>query len=240
MVSGIFLKNLLNFNKKKQKFRCFRLRWLAGLAIEPVAGFTCPCLSKAIMRSIATAILLIFAVVASAETPAAAPADFVMQTLEPTGGKIKRPKEWLYNEDHHGPSYTWIISREDAAKGRYTTGMRIQLLAGVKAGTGKSPKDFVLDFIAAKKKSATKVVKACDPSQQELFTRICLETEEGGNHILYSAFWGNDNLDIVVICTSGTTKELWDTYSTTFDTMKDFELIDMKRFDKPSATFVIP
>jgi hypothetical protein len=65
---------------------------------------------------------------------------------------------------------------------------------------------------------------------QGLFTRTCLETEEGPHHILYSLFWGSNGLDIAVISIAGTAKELWQTYSSTFDRMSSFELIDMKRF----------
>jgi hypothetical protein len=64
-----------------------------------------------------------------------------------------------------------------------------------------------------------------------MFTRVCLETEEGPDHILYGLFWGNE-VDIVIVFTAGTTKELWDTYADTFDKMGDFELIDLKRFQK--------
>ena len=52
------------------------------------------------------------------------------------------------------------------------------------------------------------------------------------HHVLYSLFWGNDALDVVVVSIAGTTKNLWNTYSPVFDKMSGFELIDMKRFDK--------
>ena len=39
-----------------------------------------------------------------------------------------------------------------------------------------------------------------------------LETEEGRNHILYSLFWGSDEMDIAVIRIAGTTNKLWKTY----------------------------
>jgi hypothetical protein len=62
-----------------------------------------------------------------------------MQVLEPTGGEILRPRDWFYAEGHRGPTYMWTISREDTAGGRpYTTGVRIQLLTGVRNGTGKT------------------------------------------------------------------------------------------------------
>ncbi len=160
------------------------------------------------------------------------PTNFVLQILEPTGGKIQRPKDWFYAEQTNGPSYLWTLSREDATKGRYTTGVRIQLISGIEKHTGKTPKEFIQEFISKKKQTADKVLKTCTESKQELFTRVCLETEEGPDHILYSLFWGNDNLDLVVVTIAGTTRELWDAYAPTFDQMGDFELIDMKRFEK--------
>jgi hypothetical protein len=161
------------------------------------------------------------------------PTEFVTQVLEPTGGKIARPKDWFYVEGHRGPTYMWTISREDSSGGKgYTTGIRIQTFTRIKEGTGKTAKQFILDFIAGKKKQADKVIKTRDPDEQGLFTRTCLETEEGPHRILYSLFWGSDELDMAVVTIAGTTKDLWDTYSPAFDKMSAFELIDMKRLEK--------
>lgn len=114
----------------------------------------------------------------------------------------------------------------------YITGVRIQTFVGVKAATGKSAEQFILDLIDARKKAATKVIKSCKEQDQGLFTRICLETEEGRYHILYSLFWGSSGMDLAVVSIAGTTTELWETYAPTFDKMGAFELIDMKRFAK--------
>lgn len=162
------------------------------------------------------------------------PTEFTTQILEPTGGKLPCPKDWHYSERHRESVYDWVVSLEDTNGGKdpYTTGVRIQMFAGVKAGTGKSAKQFILDFVEAKKKEADKVVRSCESKEQYLFTRICLETEEGPHHILYSLFWGTDDLDIAVVSIAGTTKELWETYAPTFDRMGSFELIDMKRFEE--------
>jgi len=103
---------------------------------------------------------------------------------------------------------------------------------GIKGATDKAAKQFILDFVEAKKKESIKVIKTCPAKDQGMFMRMCLETEEGPHHILYSLFWGSDDLDVAVVTISGTTKELWNTYSATFDKMSDFELIDMKRFGK--------
>lgn len=156
--------------------------------------------------------------------------EFVTQVLEPTGGKIARPNDWFYAEGHQGAVYTWTLSREDTQGNRpYTTGVRIQTFVGVQSGTGKTARQFILDFVAEKKKQA-KVIKTCAETDQGLFTRVCLETEEGPYHILYSLFWGTSGMDVAVVSISGTTKELWKVYSSTFDRMSSFELIDMKRF----------
>lgn len=106
------------------------------------------------------------------------------------------------------------------------------MFSNIKEGTGKTAKQFILDFVAAKKKEAAKVIKTCKEEDQGLFTRICLETEEGPHHILYSLFWGSSGMNLAVVSIAGTTKELWETYAATFDKMSAFELIDMKRFEK--------
>jgi hypothetical protein len=169
---------------------------------------------------------------ANSQIKAFTPTNFFLQVLEPTGGKIQRPKDWFYTEFHGASSYTWVVSCEDASKGAYTTGVKIHTIVGVKKITGKTPKEFIEDYVRKQKKTADKVLKSCPESKQPLFTRICMETEEGPHHVLYSLFWGNDDLDLVVVSIAGTTKNLWDTYSPVFDKMSGFELLDMKRFDK--------
>jgi hypothetical protein len=67
-----------------------------------------------------------------------------------------------------------------------------------------------------------------------LFTRVCLEAEEGPYRILYSLFWGSHNMDVAVVSTAGTTKDNWATYVSVFDRMIAFEVIDMKRFENES------
>ena len=184
------------------------------------------------MKAILTAAILVFTASAyAAEKP---PTEFITQILEPTGGRIQRPKDWFYHERHRGPVCDWMLTREDTNGGRkrYTTGVRIQMFPAVKVGTGKSATQFILDFLANKKREATKVIKICEPTEQYLFTRVCLETEEGPHHILYSLFWGTKDLDVAVVAIAGTTKELWKTYEPTFNKMSAFELIDMKRFEK--------
>ncbi len=163
---------------------------------------------------------------------AGATEEYVNQILEPTGGEILRPKDWFYSENHGGPRYTWILSKEDISNGSsYTTGVKIQTFVHIKNGTGKTSKEFIIGQLEKIKKSADKVIKTCEESKQDLFTRVCVETEEGAYRIMYSLFWGN-NSDLAVISIAGTKKELWDEYSPIFDKMAGFKLIDMKRFEK--------
>ena len=159
------------------------------------------------------------------------PEGFVMQIMEPTGGKILRPKGWFYNEGHREKSWMWTISKENTHGGKdsYDTGVRIQAFAGVQEGAGKSPEVFVKEFVVQKKKAADKVHKECDAVDQGLFTRTCIEVTEGDYRILYSVFWGND-IDIAVISIAGAKTADWDANSKFFDAMSAFELIDMKRF----------
>ena len=164
---------------------------------------------------------------------AATPEEFVTQVMEPTGGKIQRPKDWHYQEAHNGPKYSWTLSKEDIEDGKhYDTGFRIQCFNKVKEGTGKTAKEFIMDFVQGKKEGEVNVLAVCDPQDQGLFTRMCLETEEGPFHILYSLFWGSNDMDVAVIAIAGAPRELWDVYAPTFQKMGTFELIDMKRFEK--------
>ena len=180
------------------------------------------------------AVTLIFAFVPTVLADSPSNDGFVTQLLEPTGGKIVRPKDWFYAESHRGPVYLWTISAEDTTGGKpYTTGVRIQTIVGVQKGTGKTAEKFLADFVASKKNDKhVVVIKTCKKTKSGLFNRICLETEEGDDHILYSLFWGSDELDVAVVVIAGTTKELWDTHAPTFRKMEEFELIDMKRFEK--------
>ncbi|MDA0811095.1 MAG: hypothetical protein O3C21_01695 [Verrucomicrobia bacterium] len=159
------------------------------------------------------------------------PEGFMLQIMEPTGGKILRPKDWFYHEGSGETSWLWTISKEDTNGGNagYETGMRIQAFTGVVEGTGKTPEQFVKDFFMEKKNAATKIHKVCDQSNQGLFSRTCIEVTEGDYRILYSLFWGN-TIDIAVISIAGAKAEDWEANTETFDTMSEFELIDMKRF----------
>ncbi len=158
------------------------------------------------------------------------PVEFVTQVLEPTGGKILRPKDWHYSEGHNRFGYVWTLSREDLSKcDSYTTGFRIQVIVPVTVATGMPAQQFVLGFSAHKKDEGARIIGMRDQVDQGLFTRIGLETEEGRYHILYSLFWGN-NMDVAIITTAGTTRELCAIYAPIFDRMVAFEPIDMTRY----------
>jgi hypothetical protein len=185
---------------------------------------------------IAPILSLLFSL-APAQATISVPDGYELQLLEPLGGKIARPKDWFYRERHGGPSYIWILSKEDPDQGPYRTGIRIQTLQGIKTGTGKTPEEFLRDFLT-QKKSTSKVFSECGPETVGMFTRMCLETEEliedNGPptiyHIQYSVFW-LDSGDLATVVTAGAPQPLWLEYKTTFDIMGAFELIDMSRFD---------
>lgn len=156
--------------------------------------------------------------------------EYVNQVLEPTGGKIEAPKEWFYKEYHSGPAFRWTISKENPTNDKpYQTGMNIQLFAHIKKKTKRSPKEFVTEFMNSKRKNS-QILSSCSEQDQGLFTRVCLETIEGPYRIMYSGFWGSNNLDMAIMTVSGAPVEQWEQNSPIFQRMSSFELIDVSRF----------
>ncbi len=167
------------------------------------------------------------------------PEGFVLQTLDPLGGSVLRPKDWHYRQSGSKQGVVWTISKEPTDS--YVTGVRIQLIVGIKKLTAKTPEAFVKNFIDTKKKQS-KVLSERKAMTQGGFTRIGLETEEpqpgkkdaAPFRIVYSCFW-NDELDMAAITISGTTTDLWKEYQETFDTMAGLTLIDLKKAKENSA-----
>jgi hypothetical protein len=165
-----------------------------------------------------------------------APAEFVTQVLEPGGGKILRPKDWFYAEFHNGPVLKWVLSREDTSGDMpYVTGVSINVIPYTKERTGMIAPDYIRSLIVLRKQEATRIIKDCRQQKGEIFTRICLETEEGPLHKLYTFFWGNNGMDLAVVTIASSTKDQWATYRSTFDKMSAFELLDSKRKDPSLA-----
>ena len=164
--------------------------------------------------------------------------EFETQLLEPFGGKILKPKDWYYRERHGGPSYLWILSKENPDDGPYITGVKIQYIGGIQEGTGKKPEQFIRDFVETKKQQVD-VLNECDQQAQDFFTRICLETlEPAAEHgkdkkfrIQYSLYWGNQ-MDMAIVMIQGTLEENWEQNNPIFKKMQDFEVIDMSRFEE--------
>ena len=155
-------------------------------------------------------------------------ASFVSQKLAPFTAEVERPNDWFYHEDHRGPSYTWIISKEDTKGGkqRYETGVQIQAFFGVKESTKKSPEEFVADFLETRR--TTEGVTTIQISEEQTvgpFKLITLATEEGGDRIVHTCYWGDgEEFDVVAVILRGTKKELWDTHRPVFDKLTVFDL----------------
>jgi hypothetical protein len=165
-----------------------------------------------------------------------APAGFVRQTLEPDVGEINKPRGWFYSDHHEadnsgGVHLMWTLSKERNRDGSYDTGFRIQMLLGIRKATGRTAKQFVEDFIATKRKEAKEVPRNCEPTRQGEFTRLCLETEEGKYHILYTFLW-QEGGDTAVVAIAGAKKNEWQNYTATFDQMNGFSLRDPNVLDK--------
>jgi hypothetical protein len=166
------------------------------------------------------------------------PEGFVLQILEPTGGRIARPQDWIYTEQHRPNVYVWTLSKEDPRNGPYDTGVRIHMFSGVEALTRQRPKEFVQEF-ARQKHANAKVLDECPPHNLGRFTRICVETEEPpagapgakARRAHYALFWADD-LDMAVFVTSSTTAEQWESLRQVFNVMNTFELLDVRRLEK--------
>jgi hypothetical protein len=160
------------------------------------------------------------------------PTNFIKQPLTAIKGSILIPKDWFYQEIPQRNGYTWILSKENSKTSDYVTGMRIQLLQGIKKGTNKTAEEFANDFLNSKKNSF-KIIHNYPTTKQNPFTRKGIEVEEEiliNNklevyHITYSMFW-NNKIDMLLVVTHGTTKKLWTKYIDTFSIMAKFKLLE--------------
>lgn len=159
------------------------------------------------------------------------PDGYVLQTLDPTDGKIARPRDWYYKSEGTPSGWLWTLSEEDPSKGAYQTGLRMQLLVGVEKKTKKSRYIFAQKFLE-NKRASTDVVNECPETDQGQFRRRCIEVIEnvkgtdGDNtyHILYSVLWGN-TLDMVVVTTFGAPQDKWEAVRKVSEVMSAIELI---------------
>jgi hypothetical protein len=153
---------------------------------------------------------------------------FVSQKLAPFTAKVLRPKDWFYREYHRGPSYTWYISKEDTKGGTllYETGVQIQAFFGIKEHTKKSPEGFVADFLETRREAeGVKTIQISEERTVGPFKLITLATEEGGDRIVHTCYWGDgEEFDVVLVILRGTRIELWDTYRPVFDKLSVFDL----------------
>lgn len=183
------------------------------------------------MRSVLFACLCLCALSAHAEDDFPVPEGYVLQRLDPTDGRIARPKEWFYASGGTPSGWLWTLSAEDPSKGGYETGLRIQLLVGVEKGTKGSTEAFAQNFLRQKRESA-KVVGECPAVDQGQFKRQCLEVIESIQrprgpatfHVLYSVFWGK-KLDMVVVNTFGAPEEKWQSVASASKVMANVEVI---------------
>ena len=181
-------------------------------------------------EALLAAIVLAFSASVVADEPTA---EFVTQVLAPTAGTILRPKDWFYAEYHVGPNLRWVVSREDTSSHKwYETGFSLSIIPKVKEHEGKSARQVVYDLLDAQKRGATRVIKTCEEQKQGIFTRVCLETEKGRLHYLFTFFWVKET-DLAVLTVASAAKDQWESYAPAFDKMAAFELGDLNSFAVP-------
>lgn len=183
------------------------------------------------MRALLSVCLIFSSLVSHAEEGFPIPDGYVLQRLDPTDGRIAKPKGWFYASSGTPSGWLWTLSAEDPSKGGYETGLRIQLLVGVEKATKNSTEIFAQNFLQQKRNS-TKVVNECPAIGQGQFMRQCIEVIEHIQrseglvpfHILYSVFWGK-KLDMVVVNTFGAPDEKWQSVAEASKVMAKAEII---------------
>ena len=123
------------------------------------------------------------------------------------------------------------LPKDKPNSGAYRTGMRIQLLIGVAAGTGKTREEFALGFLRGKQQGS-EVRRECETKEIGIFHRKCLEVIEeipfDGKptkfRVLYSVLWGKE-IDIVGVTTFGSPPEEWEELRGVSEVMSEFVLI---------------
>jgi hypothetical protein len=162
------------------------------------------------------------------------PEGYELQMLEPLGGKIVKPNGWFYDGGMTENGFAWTISKEDPSKGPYDTGLKISGIVDVSKRTGLIAEEFVKSLLDTRKDEA-KIISECEPTEQDHFFRICLETEEElirdntlrKFHIIYSDFWSN-GLDMAIITVFGAPIDEWEEVKSISEIMSEFEFIDIE------------
>lgn len=183
------------------------------------------------MRALITICLIFSSFFSHAEEDFPIPDGYVLQRLDPTDGRIAKPKDWFYTSQGTQSGWLWTFSVEDPSKGGYETGLRIQLLVGIERATKRSTETFAQNFLQ-QKRSAAKVVSECPAIDQGKFWRQCIEVVEHIRrpeglvpfHILYSVFWGK-KLDMVVVNTFGAPEGKWQSVAEASKVMAKAEVI---------------
>ncbi|WP_428037085.1 hypothetical protein, partial [Amphritea sp.] len=77
--------------------------------------------------------------------------------------------------------------------------------------------------------SYEKIITQCEPHRIEGMIRVCvekIEENQSGNsyHVMYTFMWWPES-EMVAYTSAGTKPELWDSYSSIFDTMAEIEVV---------------
>lgn len=187
-------------------------------------------------------LVLCFASFCCAEDTFPVPEGFVLQPLDPTNGMIARPKNWYYMSEGTPDGWLWTLSAEDPTKGRYETGLRMQMIIGAEKALKVPRLMFAKQFIESKRMS-TSVVRECPEVDAGMFTRQCLEVIEQirrdnvmeSYRIIYSVFWGK-KIDLVVVSTFGARQEKWEEVKSISEAMSTVILIGKELGGKPAST----
>lgn len=160
-----------------------------------------------------------------------------IQVLEPIGARVVKPKDWFFARTYDRHGYTWVISRENPREaGGYKTGLRLQLLQGIRHGTQKSPQRFIEDFFTKKKGEGKPDSEVCSAKTFASFQRRCLATEEEIEgqgktkfHVVYSGLWNNETDTVLLMTFSAPAAEWQQAAPIANDMMEGIDLPDLSK-----------
>lgn len=187
-------------------------------------------------RAICACLALLFVGTAHAQQDYLLPDGFMRQLLEPTYGRISRPRDWFFTSYGLPNGWRWLITKEDPKKSpgkdpidSYETGQRMDVVMYVEQSLQMSNREFAYNFLLQKQKNAN-VIAECPEDVSENFMRKCLEVIEDKpgsegrqrQHALYTVYWGF-TMNMVVISSFTTPEKNWKNVKSIAEAMSHFE-----------------
>lgn len=153
------------------------------------------------------------------------------QVLEPVGGRILRPRNWVLQPAHRPEAYVWLVAPPTGAQAAVPR-VRVETVLGARREGGADAFERAQAVLKAKSGEGSRVLRRCEPKDLGLFTRACLEVDEGAERVLYTVYWETTGRNIFSVVEARALQAQWPTYAALFARMANFQVLDMKQFEE--------